>query len=79
MPRYFFNVYDHRTILDDVGSELPDIEAVRLEAIRSSTELLHKLDGVHLWSGNEWKMVVVDEQGVEALTLRFTATIPSSA
>jgi len=79
VPRYFFNVYDHTVILDDIGSDLPDLEAVRREAVRSSTELLRNSDVAHLWSGKEWRMVVVDEHGAEVLTLRFSASLPSSA
>jgi len=78
MRRYFFHVYDHKTILDDVGSELPNIEAVRLEAIRASAEILRDLDGQNLWQGHEWRMVVVDDGGAEVLTLRFQASIPAA-
>ena len=40
MPRYFFDTKDDKTLLrDDVGQEMSDLEAVRVEATRSLTEL----------------------------------------
>jgi hypothetical protein len=40
MPRYFFNVEDHRTAIDVVGTELPDLNAARDEAVVMSGEIL---------------------------------------
>ena len=34
MPRYFFDLYDHQTIIDDHGIELSDIGAASAEAVR---------------------------------------------
>jgi hypothetical protein len=39
MPRYFFDIHDGTVIIDDVGTEFPDIEAVRVEARRILPEL----------------------------------------
>ena len=33
MPRYYFHIEDHRTYIDRVGVELPDLEAARDEAV----------------------------------------------
>ncbi len=70
MPRYFFNVYDSTDIKDDVGSDLPSMDAVRREAVRTAGELLRDGGSVDLWSGEEWKMIVTDEAGDEVLALR---------
>jgi|EndMetStandDraft_4_1072995.scaffolds.fasta_scaffold430401_2 hypothetical protein len=41
MPRYHFNViYDGREIRDREGSELPDIEAARIEAVADARALM---------------------------------------
>jgi uncharacterized protein DUF6894 len=41
MPRYFFNIVDpDGTIPDTEGSELPDIDAVREEALASAREMI---------------------------------------
>ena len=35
MPRFFFDIHDGQHIRDDEGVELPDLEAVRKEAMRA--------------------------------------------
>ena len=34
MPRYFFHTEDGRTVRDDVGSDLPDLDAARDEGLK---------------------------------------------
>jgi hypothetical protein len=46
MPRYFFNVQDDRTIIDQEGTELPNLGAAREEAVSTSAELLRCRAGV---------------------------------
>lgn len=75
MPRYFFNVHDGRNIVDDIGTEIADLEGVRDEAVSTAGELLRDGAGVDLWSGEEWKMVVTDQDGNEVLTLRFSGSM----
>ena len=72
MPRYFFHVHDHLDIPDKCGVELADMQAVRAEAIRAAGEILRDLDGA--FTGEEWRMEVIDEAGRRVLTLRFSAT-----
>jgi hypothetical protein len=43
MARYFFHVQDGTYYPDTVGSELPNIEAVRAEAMQSSKEMVGML------------------------------------
>jgi hypothetical protein len=40
MPRYFIHVHDGTSMIDDEGTELPDLTAARLAAVRLSGELL---------------------------------------
>ncbi|WP_336487449.1 DUF6894 family protein [Methylobacterium nigriterrae] len=39
MPRYFFDIQDGTTLRDNEGLELPDVDAVRVEAHRALAEL----------------------------------------
>lgn len=61
MSRYFFHVMNGKALIDDVGVELPDLAAVRLEAITSSGQMLSA--GDQTWTGDAWRMMVADEQG----------------
>jgi hypothetical protein len=72
MPRYFFHIHDSRDIPDRDGVDLPDLKAVRGEAIRAAGEMLRDIDGA--FSGEEWTMQVTDEAGRPVHTLRFSAT-----
>ena len=72
MPRYFFHIHDGRNIPDQDGTDLPDIKAVRGEAIRAAGEILADINGG--LSHEEWRMEVTDEVGRPVLTLRFSAT-----
>ena len=75
MPRYFFHVRDGKDFPDTEGSELPDLDAVRTEALKASGEMLRDSKGrAEFWSGDDWTMNVTDEAGRPVLTLRFSGT-----
>ena len=59
--RYFFHVMNGEAVFDEVGSEHPDLDAVRREAIVSAGSMLS--DGDQNWNGKEWQMIVADEFG----------------
>lgn len=69
---HYFNVYNGREFLDHIGSDLPDLDAVRTEAVKTAAELLRG-ECKDLWSGSDWKMIVTNEGGHQVLTLRFSA------
>jgi len=74
MPRYFFNVHDGVSIADTVGSEHPDIESARCEAVETIAErlrgsMLNKTDV------SAWLMNVTDESGFTVIVLSFTAAV----
>ena len=76
MPRYFFHVRDGRDYPDDEGTELPDLAAVRTEALKASGEMLRDSKGrAEFWSGDDWTMNVTDEAGQPVLTLRFAGAL----
>jgi hypothetical protein len=73
VPRYFFHITDGEVIRDDVGTELPNMDAVRRYAMRVSSDVLRDDRNSDIWDGNEWRMVVSDEAGREVFVLRFLA------
>jgi hypothetical protein len=77
MPRFYFHVNDDRTILDEEGTELPDMEAARREAITTAGEMLRDGSGAVVWGGKPWRMWVTDLPGgggKPMFTLRFSAS-----
>lgn len=72
MPRYFFSLRDHTIETDDVGTELPDISAARVEAIRFAGEMLR--DQPELLDDNQTLFVwVTDEAGGRPFQLEVRA------
>ena len=74
--RYYIHVQDGAEMLDEDGIELSGMEAVRLEAIQASAELLKGQHGAHFWSGEPWKLWVTDQPkggGTTVLKLTFSA------
>jgi hypothetical protein len=72
MPRYFFNVHDGKDLPDHRGTELPDREAARREAMFAAGEML-KETGQDFLRDDVWEMHVTDEVGATICRLRFSA------
>lgn len=77
MPRYYFNLRDGRTVLDNEGVEFPSVAEAKRAAVVNSGEVL--LDGASdgLWSGEPWTMWVTDApngRGKTLFTLRFSGS-----
>jgi hypothetical protein len=72
MPRYHFHVRDQQTPPDADGTELLDVEAARVEAVRLSGELL-KHHAETFWNEGEWSLEVTDHTGLTLFTLYFLA------
>ena len=74
MPRFFFNVYDERTTLDEVGQELPDLAAAREAAVEEARAILGdearngRIDLSH-------RIEVEDENRRPVLLLPFSAAV----
>jgi hypothetical protein len=73
MARYFFHVMDGRALVDREGTELPNMQAVRFEAVRAAGEILAD-DGLSTLGTSPWTMSVADESGNVVYSLRFQAT-----
>ena len=74
MARYFFNIRDGQNIKDTVGTELPDLESVRTEALEATTEivkgrLLANTDAA------SWVVQVTDDAGFTVMVLSLSASI----
>lgn len=70
MPRYFFHLYDDMAVVDDEGTELPDVEAARRHAIVSARDMACQevKDGkLVLWH----RIEVEDEDGRAVLTIPY--------
>jgi hypothetical protein len=76
--RYYFNVKDGKTMLDEEGIEFDDMEAVKNEAVQSSADMLKGLHGEHFWTGDPWLLWVSDQPnggGNTVLTLTFSSRL----
>ena len=68
MPRYHFHTADGRRWSDTEGSDLPDAQAARVEAVGFASEMLRgKAD--ELWRDGEWRVEVTDEQNALLCTV----------
>lgn len=76
MPRYHFNVHDGRRIVDREGTELPDADAARSEALQASGEMLKNFARESVWTGQDWRMDVTDQDGNAVGTIRLSAEAP---
>jgi hypothetical protein len=72
LARYFFHIRDGHDMPDPDGTELPDMKAVRMQAIDTAGAILRDLNGS--LGSEEWMMDVRDDAGQSVLTLRFSAT-----
>lgn len=73
MPRYFFDIRDGRDIIDDDGTELPDLNAARVAAVNFAGEALADVGGEFWVDDHEWRVDVSDEDRVLLFTLVFMA------
>lgn|GEM_PF-665650 len=70
MPRFFFNVYDGVSSLDDSGTILLDWQQARIEAIRLTGAIfLDQAKQVAL--GEDWRIEVTDEGGLVLFRFDF--------
>ena len=76
MTRYYFNVHDGQSVIDNEGVELPSLDAARKLAIEHSGEILKNGAGPAMWAGEPWRLWVTDAPGgcgKTLFTLCFTA------
>ena len=77
MPMYYFQQQDSTGVTEDPeGSELPDQLAARESAVQSARELL--ANAIRFDTNVPDKIFVVDEDGIELLTVFIADVLPNS-
>jgi len=77
MPRYFFHIDDGQMLADADGTDLPDLQSARGEAVSVAGAILKDMNGAFWDQTSAWRMHVTDEAGGLLFTLRFSADVPS--
>ncbi len=77
MPRYFFHVDDGRLAPDRVGLDLPDLEAVRGEAVTAAGSMICEAQNTFWEHRRPFVMHVVDSDHRLLFTLAFEVRVPS--
>lgn len=72
MPRYFFHLEDGKRIPDDEGTELPDLQAARSQAVQLAGAMLND-HPEEFWNSREWRLVVTDDKRRILFALSFRA------
>ena len=77
MPRYFFHVDNGEFIPDKTGTDLADLNAARVAAVRAAGEMINE-SGPSFWEHQTpWNMHVTDVDRMLLFTLQFGAKVPS--
>jgi hypothetical protein len=73
MSLFFFNVHDGVALIDEEGTELPDITAAKLMAVKLAGAMLQD-DAEEFWNGEQWQLDVTDATGLTLFSLTFIGT-----
>ena len=74
MPRFFFNLYDERATIDEVGVELPDLAAAHEAAIEEArAAIVEEVRRGHIDLSH--RIEVEDEARRPVLLLPFSAAV----
>lgn len=63
MPRFFFHRTDGGIDPDQEGTEMPDLDAARIEAVRFAADSVKESPEL-VWSGSTFRIEVSDETGM---------------
>ena len=74
MPRFHLNVYDGRTTIDQVGTDLNNLNEAKLEAIWLAGRMISE-NFEHICSCAEWRLEVADDQGLVMIRLDFSVVM----
>ncbi len=71
MPRFFFNCEGAQSFQDAEGTDLPNLDAVRWQAIHNASEILKEHADAYA-KIKHWRVYVTDEHGatIFAMVLR---------
>jgi hypothetical protein len=83
MPHFHFHVIDGTALFDESGTELADVGAARVEAVKLAGGMLSAGEAGDIWKGESWQIVVNDKphpnEGTTFFTLTLSATEPPLA
>lgn len=74
MPRFHFNVHDDRALLDDTGTDFPNIAAAKAHVARFVGEVIRE-SGATFWDSNMWRLEVTDESGLVLFVIHVSAAV----
>lgn len=74
MPRYHFNLHDHRFVPDPEGSELANLHAAKRQAIKLAASILSVCPEEFLESSN-WRVEVTNSDGVLLFTIGLAMSL----
>jgi len=69
MPMYYFHLSNDDKVTDVDGTDLANVAAARIHAIRVARELTFKSEGLLDHSLAVWRMLVHDDGGIELFSL----------
>jgi len=78
MPRFYFHLADGHLVRDEDGTELPDIEAARVNGVKLLGHVVADNCRNFLAEG-DWTMTVTDEADKVLLTVSLSAIDPTAA
>ncbi|MES3153841.1 DUF6894 family protein [Sphingomonas faeni] len=76
MPRYFFDIDNHRHDVDEVGTDLESDDDARVQAVIFAGDYLRDHPDI-VWDGSRFAVVVRDEADTVLLSVLVTATDPA--
>jgi hypothetical protein len=77
MPTYYFHIDNGTFVPASEGVDLPDLDAVRREAVRAAGEIINDSKQSFWEHRGPWIMHVTDYENQLLFTLEFVAKVPS--
>ncbi|MGY3396490.1 DUF6894 family protein [Bradyrhizobium sp. 1200_D9_N1_1] len=68
MTRFFFHAHGGISVFDDVGLDLPDIDAAQKAAIELIRQILNEEPDGPFWQDLNWRVEVTDSPGIGGQT-----------
>jgi hypothetical protein len=78
MPKFFFHTEDGRCFSDEDGTDLPDLDAAKAEALRLIGEVARE-DGAEFWTTGELRLTVADQRNLTLFALDVSAIMAPAA
>ena len=78
VPRFFFHTKDGKTVPDETGVELADVQEARLQAARLIGELMRE-DAAEFWRSEALSLSVTDDAGLTLFTIMVSGVTSPAA